>query len=311
MKLRAREFTWTFPGPALVMGILNVTPDSFSDGGRFYAANDAIRHGVFLAEQGADIIDVGGESSRPGAEPVSAEEELRRVTPVLRELTRLRIAVSIDTQKPAVAAAALEAGASLINDVGANRESSEMWELVAVSGAAYVAMHMQGKPQTMQANPFYERVVDTVEAYFQERLNRLADTGVRREQILLDPGIGFGKSVVHNLELIAALSRFKIFGRPLVLGVSRKSFLGKVLGLEIEARLPAALACACWARQAGIQIIRTHDVSETRQALKMIDAITSQVPANDAASDSGPTRSQESHPSPGPASGGSAHERRS
>jgi len=314
MRLRAREFSWSFPGPPLVMGILNVTPDSFSDGGRFYAAPDAIRQALFLAEQGADIIDVGGESSRPGAEPVSAEEELRRVKPVIVELSRLNIPISIDTQKPAVACEALEGGASMINDVGANRKSGSMWDLVAASGAAYVAMHMQGTPQTMQAHPAYENVVDAVEAFFNERLSRLSEAGVGREQILLDPGIGFGKSVTHNLELIAALERFKRFGRPLVLGVSRKSFLGKVLGLEIGARLPAALACACWARQVGVQVIRTHDVSETKQALKMTDAITNHLPAN-------PTRSEpqsrtshdscHSTASQAPASTGIVHERRS
>ena len=277
MNLRAGAFEFSFPGRPLVMGILNVTPDSFSDGGRYYAAPAAIEHGLRLAGEGADIIDIGGESSRPGAEMVPAEEEWGRVGEVVTELARrLAIPISIDTQKPEVAARAIRAGASFINDVAANRQNGTMWKVAAETGAGYIAMHMQGTPRTMQTAPEYLDVVESVAAFFQDRINLLLDAGVVREQILLDPGIGFGKTAVHNLELLAALARFTKFERPLVLGVSRKSFLGKVLGLDLGARLPAALACACWARQAGVDMIRTHDVLETKQALLMIEAIQSQ-----------------------------------
>ncbi len=278
MILRARQFEFRFPRPALVMGVVNVTPDSFSDGGRFLEPAAAVARALELAGQGAEIIDIGGESTRPGAAPVSEAEELGRVLPVIEQLTRrLAVAISIDTQKPAVARAALQAGASLVNDIAANRDEDEMWRVVAQAGAGYVAMHMQGTPQTMQQNPVYQDAVREVEDFFAERLKRLAAAGVGREQIVLDVGIGFGKTAAHNLELLAGLKRFTKFQRPLVLGVSRKSFIGKLLGAPVDARLPAALACASWAAQAGAQIVRTHDVAETRQALRMTEAILAEV----------------------------------
>jgi dihydropteroate synthase len=274
MILSCRQFEFTFPRPALVMGIVNVTPDSFSDGGRFLDAQAAVAHALRLVEQGAEIIDVGGESTRPGALPVAEAEELRRVIPVIERLAgQVKVPISIDTVKPGVARAALDAGASIVNDVAANREDPGLWRLVAEARAGYVCMHMQGTPQTMQANPVYTDVVREVGEFFFERIRRLSDCGVGREHIILDPGIGFGKTVEHNLQLLAAAWGFTKCERPLLMGVSRKSFIGRLLGAELAARLPGALACACVAVAAGVQIIRAHDVAETVQAIRMTETI--------------------------------------
>ena len=256
------------------MGIVNVTPDSFSDGGRYLDSGAAIDHALQLVEQGAEIIDVGGESTRPQAVPVSEEEELRRVIPVVKELARrLAIPISVDTLKPGVARVALGSGASLVNDVGANRTDAEMARVVAEAGAGYVCVHMQGTPQTMQADPHYADVVAEVGSFFVERIRRLNDCGVTGDQIILDTGIGFGKSLDHNLRLLGGLGRFRELGRPLMLGASRKSFIGKLLGAPPADRLPASLACACLAVEAGAAVIRAHDVAETVQAVRMAEAI--------------------------------------
>jgi dihydropteroate synthase len=274
MILRAGQFEFIFPRPALVMGIVNVTPDSFSDGGRFLNPEAAVAHALQLVEQGAEIVDVGGESTRPGAVPVAEPEELRRVLPVIEQLAgRIKVPISIDTAKPGVARAALAAGASIVNDVAASREDSALWRLVAETRAGYVCMHAQGTPRTMQAAPAYADVVREVREFFSERIRRLSDCGVSRDQIILDPGIGFGKTVEHNLQLLGAARAFTGLERPLLLGVSRKSFIGKLLGAELAARLPGALACACLAVAAGVQIIRAHDVAETVQAIRMTEAI--------------------------------------
>jgi dihydropteroate synthase len=274
MIFRARQFEFVFPRPTLVMGIVNVTPDSFSDGGKFSDADAAVEHALKLAEQGAEILDIGGESTRPKAEPVSEAEELRRVIPVIEQLaSRVKIPISIDTMKPAVARAALQTGASIVNDVAANREDESMWRIVAEARAGYVCMHMQGTPQTMQNKPAYADVIGEVSDFFSERINRMRDCGMAREQIILDVGIGFGKTLEHNLQLLGALRSFEKLERPLVLGVSRKSFMGKLLGAETGSRLPASLACASLAVEAGVQIIRTHDVAETVQAVRMTAAI--------------------------------------
>ena len=261
----------------MLMGIVNVTPDSFSDGGRFFEPRSAVERALRLIEEGADIIDIGGESTRPNARPVSEEEELRRVLPVIRELAqekRIGVPISIDTMKPAVAHAAVESGASIINDIAANREDGEMGKIVRDTGAAYVLMHMQGTPQTMQQNPVYDDVVMDVGTFFSERLNRLRAAGVASEQVILDPGNGYGKTCEHNLELLAGVGQFRTHQRPLLIGVSRKAFIAKVTGAgEAEARLAGSLACACAAIAAGAQIIRTHDVAATRQALQMTEAI--------------------------------------
>lgn len=250
-----------------------MTPDSFSDGGKYFDASAAVAHAEELAAQGADIIDVGGESTRPGAESVAEAEELRRVIPVIENLSaRLRKPISIDTMKPAVARAALQAGASIVNDVGANRVDDAMWRHVAEAGAGYIAMHMQGTPLTMQSAPAYQDVVGEVREFFEDRLKRLQESGVRRESVVLDVGIGFGKTVEHNLKLLGALDSFKYLERPLALGVSRKSFLGKLAGGATD-RLPGALACTTLALAAGVQIFRTHDVAATVQALRAAEAV--------------------------------------
>ncbi len=274
MIFRAGHFKFAFPRPALLMGIVNVTPDSFSDGGQFATTEAAIAHARQLAADGAEIIDIGGESSRPKAAPVSEAEELRRVLPVIEGLAgKITAAISIDTVKPGVARAAIKAGASIVNDIAANRADEEMWRVVAETGAGYIAMHMQGSPQDMQVNPVYGDVVTEVGDFFGERLSRLAACGVHAEQVALDVGIGFGKTVEHNLQLLAGLRHFTKWGRPLVLGASRKSFMEKLLGAKTDQRLAGSLACACWGVEQGVQIIRAHDVVETRQAVRMTEAV--------------------------------------
>jgi dihydropteroate synthase len=276
MVLQARQFQFTFPRPTLVMGIVNVTPDSFSDGGRFFDAQAAIDHALVLEGEGADIIDIGGESSRPGAQPVSEAEELRRVLPVITALAaQIKKPISIDTTKPRVAQAALDAGASIVNDIAANREDDVLWRMVAATGAAYVCMHMQGTPLTMQAAPHYQDVTADVHQFFIERINRLNDCGVSAEQLILDPGIGFGKTPQHNLELVANLGAFVDCGRPIMLGVSRKSFISKLIGNEAEIYLWGSIACACWGVRAGAGIIRAHDVRQTVAAVRMTEVILS------------------------------------
>lgn len=274
MRWTARNHEWTFPRPALLMGIVNVTPDSFSDGGRFHSPDAAIEHALALEAEGADIIDVGGESTRPGAMPVGEEEELRRVLPVLEGLAgRLKAAISIDTRKAAVARSAIAAGASIVNDVGAASAGPDMFEVIGSTRAGYVCMHMQGTPTDMQQDPHYGDVVAEVRGFLTERLQRLRTAGVQEDQVVLDPGIGFGKTLEHNLALLAGLKMLGCAGRPLLLGVSRKSFISNLLGVEPTDRLPGSLACACWAVDRGVQILRVHDVAATAQAVRMLDAL--------------------------------------
>jgi|LWDU01.1.fsa_nt_gi dihydropteroate synthase len=282
MEFRAGSFQFQFPRPTLIMGILNVTPDSFSDGGCYLDTESAVERAYCMAQAGADIIDVGGESTRPGAEPVHPEEELRRVLPVIEKMKeRISIPISIDTRKVKVAGQALKCGASIINDVEACREDDEMGRLVAGEGAGYIVMHMKGNPGTMQKAPVYDDVVDAVQKFFESCLDRLNHVGVSLNQIVLDVGIGFGKTLEHNLELLANLEIFKKNHRPLLLGVSRKSFMSKLLKVEVSERLPAGIACTCWAVQSGVEIIRTHDVAETMQAIRMLEAIGSQKSRSD------------------------------
>ncbi len=272
MRLRARHFSFEFPRPTMLMGVVNVTPDSFSDGGKFFNTDAAIAHALKLIEEGADIIDVGGESTRPRASPVSEKEELQRVLPVIDALTKqVKVPISIDTMKPAVARAAIEAGASIVNDVAANRSDEEMWNLIATTGVGYVLMHMQGTPQTMQDSPRYKNVVDEVGDFFAERLNFLTRCGVNAEQVILDIGIGFGKRIEDNLELLAHVRRFERFGRPMLIGASRKSFVEKIAG--DGGTVTGSIACACWAATNGVQMLRVHDVAETRQALRMTERL--------------------------------------
>ncbi len=274
MLLNAGKFRFSFPRPALIMGIVNVTPDSFSDGGLFLKTEAAVQHAHELVRQGAEIIDIGGESTRPHALPVSEADELRRVMPVIETLAgKIGVPLSIDTMKVGVARAALQAGASIVNDVAANRADPSMWNLVAETGAGYVCMHMQGMPQTMQTDPQYTDVVAEVGEFFTTKLAELKDCGVKSDQVILDPGIGFGKKMTHNMVLLGALRSFDRFCRPVLVGLSRKSFLSLGSGTPVAARLPAALACACLAVEAGVQLLRTHDVAETVQAIRMAEAI--------------------------------------
>ena len=276
MLFTARQFEFRFPRPALVMGVVNVTPDSFSDGGKFLDPGAAVAHALKLVSEGAEILDLGGESTRPGAEPVGEEEELRRVIPVLKKLSaQVKVPISIDTSKPAVARAALAAGASIVNDIAAaTRTDFTMWQIVAEQHAGYIVMHAQGSPATMQAQPVYKDVIRDIGGFFSERLGQLLnEVGVPMEQVVIDPGIGFGKTLEHNLTLLAGLKTFTKWRRPLLVGVSRKSFIGELLGAEVQNRLPASLACAALAVGDGAQIIRTHDVAETVQAVRMAEAV--------------------------------------
>jgi dihydropteroate synthase len=268
--------------PYRVMGILNVTPDSFSDGGSFLAAEAAIAHALLLAEEGADIVDVGGESTRPGAEPVAQEQELARVVPVLEGLHARAFAaqLSIDTSKAAVARAALAAGASLVNDVSAFRAEPEIAGVVAEAGADCCLMHMLGEPRTMQHDPRYEDVVDDVRAFLEARMAFAIAEGVAEERIMLDPGIGFGKTEQHNLELLARLDELVALGRPVVVGTSRKTFLGHIIGraralaepAPTDERLAGTLATNVLAYERGASVFRVHDVAPVREALAVTAA---------------------------------------
>jgi dihydropteroate synthase len=254
------------------MGVVNVTPDSFSDGGLFLDPERAVLHGRELAAQGAEILDVGGESTRPGAAEVSVEEELARVEPVVAGLVETTT-VSIDTSKAAVAEAAIDAGASIVNDVTAMRHDPEIGALCAARGAGLVLMHMQGDPRTMQENPVYDDVVVDVKAFLAERLQAAVDAGVTEKQIWLDPGIGFGKTLAHNLELLRRLGELRDLGRPLLIGTSRKGFLGKIDGSAVEDRLGGTIASSILAAAEGADVLRVHDVSETAQAARVASAI--------------------------------------
>lgn len=256
------------------MGIVNVTPDSFSDGGRFLDPEVAIEHGLQLALEGADILDVGGESTRPGASAVDPEEECRRVLPVIQGLVAAGAPpISIDTRHPRVAEAALAAGACIVNDVEAMRTDPTLWQIVHDAQAGYVCMHMQGQPGTMQAAPSYTDVTAEIRAFFEDRLRRLLDLGINQSQVVLDPGIGFGKTLQHNLELLRNLGDFTRLPNAILLGVSRKSFIGKISGADAANRLAGSLAGTLWAAQLGVRIFRTHDVAQTRQALLTLEAI--------------------------------------
>jgi dihydropteroate synthase len=261
-----------FPRPA-VMGVLNVTPDSFSDGGRFYSPPDAIVHARRMLNEGAAIVDIGGESTRPGAEPVAADEELRRLEPVLEEIRE--VPVSVDTSKAAVARRAVELGAELVNDVTALHGDPEMVDVVAESGAYLCLMHMQGEPRTMQVAPRYDDVVSEVASFLEERLEFAVSRGVREELICLDPGFGFGKTVDHNLQLIQRLDELVAIGRPVLIALSRKSSLGKIVGDPgaTQGSVAASLAGAVAAYERGAWMLRTHDVRETVDALTIAAAV--------------------------------------
>ncbi len=256
-----------------VMGVLNVTPDSFSDGGRYFDPDAALRHGLDLVDMGADLVDIGGESSRPGSDLVSAEEEWRRVGPVIRGLVeKVQVPLSIDTMKPDVAARAIEAGASIVNDVSGMRDPS-MARLVAKSRAGVVAMHMAGNPKTMQEHPTYADVVGEVRAFLSERIRVLEDAGVASEAIAVDPGVGFGKTLDHNLALLRHLDQIVTLGHPVVVGVSRKSFIERLGGGEPGERLSGSIAAATVAVAKGAHVVRAHDVRETVRAMRVVDHV--------------------------------------
>ena len=256
-----------------VMGILNITPDSFSDGGRYFDPDAALRRGIEMVEQGADLLDVGGESTRPGSDPVSAEEEWRRIGPVIRSLgSQVDVPVSVDTMKREVASKAMEVGASIVNDVSGLRDPA-MVRLVAGSRAGAVVMHMLGNPKTMQTHPEYTDVVRQVRSFLRERVQVLEAAGVASEAIAVDPGVGFGKTQEHNLALLNHLDRLASLGHPVVVGVSRKSFIERLGGGEPAERLPGSLAAATLAVAKGAHVVRAHDVRETVRAMRVADAV--------------------------------------
>jgi dihydropteroate synthase len=263
-----------FERRTLIMGILNVTPDSFYDGDRRSNPTQAIADAVALVEAGADIVDIGGESARPGAVPVSAQDEMERVLPVVHGLRKeTNVPISIDTYKSRVARAALDAGADIVNDISALRFDREMISLAAAEKVPVVLMHMQGTPQTMQMDPRYADVVQEVKQFLVKQREQALSHGVEPENIIFDPGIGFGKTLEHNLALLRELSELAFVGQPLLVGASRKGFIGKILGVEPGERLEGSLAAAVAAVLAGANIIRTHDVKETRCALRVADAL--------------------------------------
>src|SRR5512132_1970375 len=268
---------------AAVMGIVNVTPDSFSDGGRFLDPDAAVAHGIELAEQGADVLDVGGESTRPGAAPVPVDEELRRVIPVVARLaTTTSVPISVDTTKAAVARAALDAGAAVVNDVSAGRLDPDILGVAAEAGAGYVVMHMQGEPRTMQADPRYDDVVAEVGDFLADRVHAARSAGVAEGAIAADPGIGFGKTVEHNLRLLTGLPALRArVGVPVMVGASRKAFVGKVLAragaasgdLPVDQREEGTLATAVWAVEQGASIVRVHDALPAVRAVRLLYAL--------------------------------------
>jgi dihydropteroate synthase len=272
-------------GRGMIMGVLNATPDSFSDGGKFLDLETAVAHGVQMATEGADIVDVGGESTRPGAEPVPAERELHRVIPVIEKLRAkidppsrgsgaAGIFISIDTSKAEVADRALEAGATIVNDVTGGRSDSQMMPVIAKRTAAFIIMHMQGTPQTMQIEPHYVDVVSEVADFFRQQYGRALDCGIDPMAIAFDPGIGFGKTLAHNLALLGNLESLRVQDRPLVLGVSRKAFLAKLIGSsEMKDRLAPTVALTALLRTRGADVLRVHDVKENADALRLTEAL--------------------------------------
>ncbi len=257
-----------------IIGILNVTPDSFSDGGKFFKFDDAVKQGIKMAEEGADILDIGGESTRPGSNPVSLEEELSRVIPVIESLSkRIDIPISIDTYKAKVAQTALKAGAQMINDISALRFDPEMKKITAEYNVPIVLMHIQGTPRNMQENPWYEDVISEITDYLKESIKIATGAGIDPDKIIIDPGIGFGKRLEDNLNILKNLKRFSILNCPILIGCSRKSFIGKILNLPMGERLEGSLAALAVAVMNGAHIVRVHDIKESKRVVELIDAI--------------------------------------
>ena len=286
-----------------VMGVVNVTPDSFSDGGLWLDSGRAVAHALELVAEGAAILDVGGESTRPGAEPVAADEELRRVVPVIEGIVAAgpAVQISIDTSKASVAEAALDAGATLVNDVTALRGDSNLVDLAADRGCELCLMHMLGEPRTMQSDPRYDDVVDDVRAFLEERVATAVAAGVDEARIMVDPGIGFGKTVEHNLELLRRLEEIVAIGCPVAIGTSRKSFLGKITGREVGDRLPGTIATNVVALQKGASVFRVHDVAPVADALQVAAATFGTWPATTTSTSRSPTTTA-SPPGPRPSS---------
>lgn len=261
-------------GRPLIMGIVNVTPDSFYDGGRYAQVDAAVAHALDLVEQGADILDFGAESTRPGAVPVQEEEEIHRLLPVVEQVARrVTVPISVDTTKSRVARLAIEAGASIINDVSALRFDSEMARVIAQCGAGVVLMHMQGMPETMQRAPHYKDVVAEISEFFTERIGVALEAGIAESQIVLDPGFGFGKLLVHNLDILAQLSAFATLNRPLLVGLSRKGFIGQLLDRPVGLREWGTAAAVALAVDRGAQILRVHDVATMADVVKVASAL--------------------------------------
>jgi len=272
---RCRDHTLSLGERTLVMGIVNVTPDSFSDGAMFATAEEAVAHGARLVDEGADLVDVGGESARPGSDPVEVDEELRRVVPVIEGLAKARpgTPISVDTRKPEVAIAALDAGACVVNDITAGRDA-RLLEIVARTGAGIVLMHMLGEPKTMQDDPRYDDVVAEVNEFLRERIEAAVFAGIPEERVCVDPGIGFGKTVEHNLALLRAVPALRMLGAAVMVGASRKGFIGTLTGVEDPAaRLEGSLAVAVLAAAHGADLVRVHDVEATVRVLKVADAV--------------------------------------
>lgn len=258
----------------IIMGVLNVTPDSFSDGGLYIEPGKALERAMQMVEEGCDILDVGGESTRPFSSPVSTNEELKRVVPVIERVKDLDVPISIDTHKPEVARKALEIGAHMVNDVSGLR-NDEMVKLAADNEVPVIIMHMKGESKTMQANPEYEDVVREIKEFFEMRTEKAKDGGIKPNKIIIDPGIGFGKNMEHNLEILKRLDEFKSLGYPILVGTSRKSFLGDILGLDVVDRLEGSLAAMAAAIMNGANIVRIHDVKESVRVARLLDAVKS------------------------------------
>ena len=267
-----RDQTFDLTDQHWLMGILNVTPDSFSDGGQFINTEIAIEYARQMVADGARIIDIGGESTRPGSMRIDQNTELDRVIPVIEVVSKWEdVLISVDTYKSQVAAAAIEAGAHIVNDISGGRLDPNMLSLIAGSGSGFVMMHMQGLPETMQQNPVYDDVINAIYVYFQEGIKNAVSAGVKIDQIILDPGIGFGKTLEHNLTIIKRLNEFESLGRPLLMGVSRKSFIDKISPATVQQRLPGSLVAGMKSIDTGARILRVHDVAETMQALKIYE----------------------------------------
>jgi len=272
------HYVWRFRDDSLdlskvrIMGILNVTPDSFSDGGMYMKRERALEHAKKMVEEGADIIDIGAESTRPGSRPIDSKEEISRLSPVIDDITSLPVPVSVDTYKPDVAEFALEHGAKIINDIyGLGKEG--MLDVVKRYNAGIIIMHMKGEPSTMQQNPTYENVTSEIIYFLRERTLYAIGNGIRKENIAIDPGIGFGKRIEHNIKILRELQSFKSLGFPIVVGVSRKGFIGEILGKDVNERLIGSIASALFAITNGASVIRAHDVKETKEAIRMLEAL--------------------------------------